>query len=260
MDRCVVFVDAGYLLAEGGKLACGTSTRSDLYLDFEVVGDFLADLCSDHCGLPHLRTYWYDGWWEGNPNPAHLKLSYQRGIKLRLGRLTRSGQKGVDSRIVRDLIVLSHNRSMQAAYLLGGDEDLREGVEAAQEWGVPVTLIGVEPEDENTGNQSGELVRSVDDYLTLTDEQLSEFMWLKEGREPVGTDAGEAFGQAFAESWQEGADDGLVEAVQAQQPRIPRSVDAQLMERAEDELGPVVQHDEPLRRAVRAGFWTIVGE
>jgi hypothetical protein len=28
MDRCAVLVDAGYLYAEGGKLCCGTASRS----------------------------------------------------------------------------------------------------------------------------------------------------------------------------------------------------------------------------------------
>jgi hypothetical protein len=35
---------------------------------------------------------------------------------LRLGRVVRGVQKGVDSRIVRDLIVLAHDRAMDTAY------------------------------------------------------------------------------------------------------------------------------------------------
>ena len=61
-------------------------------------------------------------------------------VKLRLGRLVaRKGgveQKGVDSLIVHDLITLVHERAAATMFLLAGDEDLREGVAAAQHLGV----------------------------------------------------------------------------------------------------------------------------
>jgi uncharacterized LabA/DUF88 family protein len=79
------------------------------------------------------------------PTAQHLDIAYLPGVKLRLGRLTKGKQKGVDSRIVRDLIILSEERAVAVAYLVGGDEDLREGVSEAQERGVRVVLVGVEP-------------------------------------------------------------------------------------------------------------------
>src|SRR3712207_9253694 len=42
-----------------------------------------------------------------------------------------------------DLIILSEERAIATAYLLGGDEDLREGVAEAQERGVRVVLTEI---------------------------------------------------------------------------------------------------------------------
>ena len=43
MDRFAIFVDAGYLYAEGGKLARDTSDRLRLRLDFKEAVSFLSD-------------------------------------------------------------------------------------------------------------------------------------------------------------------------------------------------------------------------
>ena len=66
-------------------------------------------------------------------------------VKLRLGRINaKNQQKGVDALIYRDLTTLARERAICDAFLLAGDEDLREGVKAAQDMGVRVTLIGID--------------------------------------------------------------------------------------------------------------------
>ena len=72
----------------------------------------------------------------------------------------------MDSRIVRDLIVLSHYRAMVDAFLLSGDDDPREAVSEAQEAGVRVTLIGVAPL-QGLRNQAPTLVRAADATVVL---------------------------------------------------------------------------------------------
>lgn len=257
MDRFAIFVDAGYLYGEGGKVAVGTSSRSELYLDFEIVRERLVELGAEHSGLPHLRTYWYDAAPNGSPTPLHIRLAHERRLKLRLGQLTHTGQSGVDSRLIRDLIVLSHHQAIAAAYLLGGDEDLREGVEVAQEWGIPVTLMAVEPEAGET-NLSQQLLRTVDDVITLDRETITEFLWRREEVEPVETDEAHAFGRKFAEDWLRGAEERIVDNVRGQHPRIPGGLDAELMESAENALGPAVREIQEVRHAVRGGFWAAV--
>lgn len=67
-------------------------------------------------------------------------------IKVRLGFVDTQGQqKGVDSLIVTDMITLARNRAMAECILLSGDEDLRVGVQQAQEYGVRVHVLGIRP-------------------------------------------------------------------------------------------------------------------
>ena len=58
MDRCALFIDAGYLLAEGGKLCCGTKSRNRVVCDYGRMVAVLAELASANCALPVLRAYW----------------------------------------------------------------------------------------------------------------------------------------------------------------------------------------------------------
>jgi uncharacterized LabA/DUF88 family protein len=145
VDRYVLFVDAAYLYAAGGELCHGTKKRDFLIMDFEKAVTELRQLCDKDSQLKPLRIYWYDAATDAQPTKIQLQVASLEGVQLRLGRLTNRGQKGVDSRIVRDLIVLAHNGACMDAYLLSGDDDLREGVSEAQEAGVSVKLIGIEP-------------------------------------------------------------------------------------------------------------------
>ena len=175
MDRYALFVDAAYLYAAGGNLCCGTKARNRLRLDFQTAIDDLRQLCSQTSGLSPLRTYWYDAATDAQPTASHIEVASVQGVHLRLGRLTRSGQKGVDSRIIRDLIVLAYHHSMAEAFLLSGDDDLREGVSEVQEQGVRVTLIGVAPL-RGLQNQAPTLVRAADATIVLEQNQVANFL------------------------------------------------------------------------------------
>jgi hypothetical protein len=79
-------------------------------------------------------------------------------------------QKGVDALIVTDLITLARNRAMADAVLVTGDEDIRVGVQQAQELGVRVHLVGIEPAREN---QSGLLAQEADALRELSFAELA---------------------------------------------------------------------------------------
>ncbi len=173
MDRCAVFVDAGHLLAEGGKLCCGTGERKAFRCDYAGLTSALSRFASDHCRLPILRTYWYDAALDAIPTREHLGIAELAWVKLRLGRLVGARQKGVDSLIVRDLMTLARERAVATVFLLGGDEDLREGVLAAQEMGVLVVVVGI-PTVEH-GNQAKSLIREADEHVVLETAFLAPF-------------------------------------------------------------------------------------
>lgn len=174
MDRFAVFVDAGYLFAAGGIATCGTKARSQLAFDARGFAAMLLPRLQAVSGLPLLRMYWYDGAKRGIPTVEQQVVAGLPNVKLRLGRLNgRNEQKGVDALIYRDIITLASRRAVADAYLLSGDEDLREGVRAAQDLGVRVGLVGID--ERGRRNQSAELRDEVDEHLVLRAADLAPF-------------------------------------------------------------------------------------
>ena len=58
MDRVAVFVDAGYLFAQGSVALAGQKLpRGGLILDHEKALDALADFATRVAGVPLLRIY-----------------------------------------------------------------------------------------------------------------------------------------------------------------------------------------------------------
>ena len=186
MNRIAVFVDAGYFYASASELLFGAPLRrGEMRLANTEFVQYLAHCAESIGGCPLLRIYWYDGTNSG-PTPAHLAMAYLDNIKLRLGFVNQSGeQKGVDGLIFSDLTNLARNRAISDALLLAGDEDLRVGVSQAQEHGIRVHLLGVEPRDPS-GNQSAALQREADTRRRLDAATLGQFLFR---REYAGTSA-----------------------------------------------------------------------
>jgi uncharacterized LabA/DUF88 family protein len=178
VDRVAVFVDAGYLFAQGSTALAGMKLpRSGVCLDYEAVVKKFEAVAVALAGMPLLRIYWYDGTSVG-PTQAHHALAHLPNVKVRLGFVNSYGeQKGVDSLIVTDMINLARNRAMADAVLLSGDEDLRVGVQQAQEFGIRVHLIGIKP---SRGSQSLFLLQESDTTEEWGPEELREFMSVKE--------------------------------------------------------------------------------
>jgi uncharacterized LabA/DUF88 family protein len=135
MSYSAIFVDAGYLFAQGSVTLTGSKlNRSQLRVMEKTNGTRL------------LRLYWYDAPLQSGLTAQQTSLANLDYIKLRLGVLNGIGQqKGVDSLIVTDLIELARNRAISDALLVSGDEDIRIGVQIAQTYGVCVHLLGLHP-------------------------------------------------------------------------------------------------------------------
>jgi hypothetical protein len=180
MNRIAVFVDAGYFYASASELLFGSPLRrGELRLANAEFAQYLGHVAETIGGCPLLRIYWYDGTNSG-PTAAHLAMAYLDNVKLRLGFVNQSGeQKGVDGLIFSDLTNLARNRAISDALLLAGDEDLRVGVQQAQEHGIRVHLLGVEPKDPS-GNQSAALQREADTRRQLDAAALGQFLFRRE--------------------------------------------------------------------------------
>jgi hypothetical protein len=261
MDRCALCVDAGYLLAAGGNFCCGTKERSEFNCAYPELIDSLVQAVTVDAGMPVLRLYWYDAAPNAVPLPDHLLVAQQPNVKLRLGRLSGGKQKGVDSLIIRDLMTLARERAIATAYIISGDEDIREAVVAAQDMGVRVILLGIPPAGQRF-NQAPTLIRESDEHIVL-----EEHIWAPHFSKPepapeapqipeekTEAEVARELGRSFGTKWTSAATPDEVLELLGRAPRIPRELDAQLLRNAQPTLGELRERED-LRNLLRAGFW-----
>ena len=262
---CVaVFVDAGYLFAQGSAAITGSAKpRSELALDkkaaVEAIFTTISAICSS---TPLLRIYWYDA----PPSAGRLSieqadLALTNHVKLRLGQINSFGQqKEVDSLIVTDLIELARNRSISDAILLSGDVDLRIGVVIAQSLGVRVHILGISP---SRGSQALALLQEADTTSEWDEAMVAKFLSHKPQyqtlqtlpSQPVSSPANSGATVAFEHICREilqalnDIDVELMRSYLDQQKGVPPEIDRQLLPRCGSELGRVL--DEKEKRMVR---------
>ncbi|MHB2021825.1 MAG: NYN domain-containing protein [Mycobacteriales bacterium] len=278
--RVSIFVDAGYLFKQGAGAVLGAKLgRREVQLDARrFVSDLAEWLCIAHPEEELLRTYWYDGAAKGVPTSEQLDVAALPFVKVRLGRINSAGQqKGVDTLMVRDLMVLSQERSIQRAVVLSGDEDLREGIEYAQDRGVRVAVVGIDAQGDLS--QSPELVREADEALVLPEGLLSSSLTRVSRPRTVaiaetahrspsttpslgtpGSLASNPFAThaaAFTREWLAKAPAGAMANLVAGRPAIPRDIDAQMLRFAVERSGVRTIGDDD-RRAMRAIFWLVL--
>jgi uncharacterized LabA/DUF88 family protein len=170
--HCAVYVDAGYLIAAAATRVTGTSLRSSVNVDHDVLIAKLAAYAESQSGLPLLRVHWYDASREGVIEPTHERIGLLPRVKVRLGRTGYDGeQKGVDLRIGLDLVGHARNGAVEVMYLVSGDDDLTEAVEEAQVHGVQVMILGVPTNSGGAHGVSRHLHRA-SDGLELVDGAL----------------------------------------------------------------------------------------
>ncbi len=170
MDRCVVLVDAGYLLGAAASLLAGEPARSRITVDHTALIHGLRERAEADTEQPLLRIYWFDGAPDRVPQPEHRRLRVMPRVTVRLGALTRSdgrwAQKGVDAAMHAELTELARNRACSDVVLVTGDGDLLPGLMSAKEHGVAVHLWAVQAADGDY-NQSEDLVAEADERRVL---------------------------------------------------------------------------------------------
>jgi len=287
VDRCAVFVDAGWFLSEAAQALTGRGIRSDVTGNYRELVPALAQLASEHTRLPLLRIYWYDAAPDGVPGSGHIEIASLANVKLRLGRISHHEQKGVDALLILDLTTLARERAIASALVVSGDEDIREGIAVAQSLGVRVTL-GAVALPEGRPSLATTLVHEADDQLLVDvgflrrylSPHLTEEVMAPLGiamPEPVGsqTAAGpprplaavpaaapvptppatpREFGYRFGEMHADQLTSDELRALQREAPMIPSDVAAQLFRDAEAMFGPIRGRPE-IRRELKAGYW-----
>ncbi|NNN09996.1 MAG: NYN domain-containing protein [Acidimicrobiaceae bacterium] len=274
-SNLAIFVDAGYLFKQGAEAAYGTALkRHEVSLDAKQFVDRLSAYAMDQFPDDELlRTYWYDGAKNGLPSAEQLSIAALRYVKFRRGRINSAGQqKGVDTLIVRDLMVLSQERSIQRAVVLSGDEDLREGIEYAQDRGVRVAVLGIDAV--RGASQSQELVREADQVLTLPPEILQaalvRVVVAPEATNPTTSpsivagsgqqatvlsatvELASEFAREYAKAWISAASASEISTLKMQQPGLPRELDRELLKFVVGKSGVYPLDDAQCKAARRA--------
>nr|WP_026219951.1 NYN domain-containing protein [Wenjunlia vitaminophila] len=187
MDRCVVLVDAGYLLGAAASLLAGEPARSRISVNHSALVRGLRDRAEAETGQPLLRIYWFDGAPDRVPQPEHRRLRVMPRVTVRLGALTRTdgrwAQKGVDAAMHAELSELARNRACSDVVLVTGDGDLLPGMMAAKEHGVAVHLWAVQAADGDY-NQSEDLVAEADERRVLDRGWITQAVEAREAPSP----------------------------------------------------------------------------
>ena len=216
MDRCALFVDAGYMLADGAMAVHGTRRRESVSWDYEGLLQLLGNLARDRTGLPLLRCYWYEATVEGRRTAEHDALADMPGIKLRLAKLRPGRREGVETEVHRDLTVLARNRAVSDAVVISAEEDLAQVLSDVQDLGMRVTIVHVTVDGNWTISRS--LRQECDDIMELTSAHLRPYIELIPGAEPARADEQYAAGALSLRSASNGHSNGSTGSHQALPP------------------------------------------
>ncbi len=213
MDRCALFVDAGYMLADGAMAVHGTRRRESVSWDYEGLVQLLGNLARDRTGLPLLRCYWYEATVERRRTAEHDVLADMPGIKLRLAKLRPGRREGVETEIHRDLTRLARNRAVSDAVVVSAEEDLAQVVSDVQDLGLRVTIVHVTVDGNWTISRS--LRQECDDIVELTSAHLRPYVELIPGAEPARADEQYPAAALSARSASNGHSNGSADSYQA---------------------------------------------
>jgi hypothetical protein len=202
VDRCALFVDAGYMLADGAMAVHGTRRRESVTWDYEGLLQLLGNLARDRTGLPLLRCYWYEATVEGRRTSEHDALADMPGIKLRLAKLRPGRREGVETEIHRDLTVLARNHAISDAVVVSAEEDLAQVLSDVQDLGLRVTIVHVTVDGNWTISRS--LRQECDDIMELTSAHLRPFVDVIPGAEPARADEQQYAASALVRSGSNG--------------------------------------------------------
>jgi hypothetical protein len=186
VDRCALFVDASYVLADGAMAVHGTRRGESVSWDYEGLLELLSGLARERTGLPLLRCYWYEATVDGRRTAEQDALADLPGIKLRVAKIRPGRREGVETEIHRDLTTLARNSAISDALVISAEEDLAQVIADVQDLGMRVTLVHIAVDGNWTISRA--LRQESDDIMEIGGEQLRPYVELIAGAEPAHAD------------------------------------------------------------------------
>ena len=182
MDRCALFVDASYALADGAFAVHGTRNRDSVSWDYAGLLKLLGGLSRDRTGLPLLRCYWYDISPDGNRTDGHDSIADIPGVKLRLAKIRPSRKEGVESEIRKDLTALARNHAVSDVVIVSAEEDLAPVIAEVQDLGIRAILLTIGTDGDWAASRA--LRQECDDLIEISPGHLRPYVDLISGAEP----------------------------------------------------------------------------
>jgi hypothetical protein len=217
VDRCALFVDASYVLADGAMAVHGTRRGESVSWDYEGLLLLLGGLARERTGLPLLRCYWYEATVDGRRTAEQDALADIPGIKLRVAKIRPGRREGVETEIHRDLTTLARNGAVSDALVVSAEEDLAQVIADVQDLGMRVTLVHIAVDGNWTISRP--LRQESDDIIEIGGEQLRPYVELIVGAEPAHADepedADRTPGRALANGHSAAAGAGSYQALPA---------------------------------------------
>ena len=182
MDRCALFVDASYALADGARAVHGTRNRDSVSWDYAGLLKLLGGMSRDRTGLPLLRCYWYDISPDGNRTDEHDSLADIPGVKLRLTKVRPNRKEGVEAEIRKDLTALARNHAVSDVIIVSAEEDLAPVIAEVQDLGIRAILLTIASEGDWATSRA--LQQECDDLIEIAPGHLRPYVDLISGAEP----------------------------------------------------------------------------
>jgi len=186
VDRCALFVDASYVLADGAMAVHGTRRGESVSWDYEGLLGLLSVMARERTGLPLLRCYWYEATVDGRRTAEQDALADIPGIKLRVAKIRPGRREGVETEIHRDLTTLARNGAVSDALVLSAEEDLAQVIADVQDLGMRVTLVHIAVDGNWTISRA--LRQESDDIIEIGGDHLRPYVELIAGAEPAHAD------------------------------------------------------------------------
>ena len=186
MDRCALFVDAGYVLTDGAMAVHGTRRRESVSWDYAGLLQLFGNLAMERTKLPLLRCYWYEATVEGRRSADHDTLADLPGVKLRVAKMRPGRREGVEGEIHRDLTTLARNKAVSDVMVVSAEEDLAQVIADVQDMGLRVTLLHIATDGSWTISRT--LRQECDDIAEISAAHLRPYVELISGAEPPRPD------------------------------------------------------------------------
>jgi len=182
LDRCALFVDANYALADGAFAVHGTRNRDSVSWDYAGLLKLLGGMSRDRTGLPLLRCYWYDISPDGNRTDGHDSIADIPGVKLRLAKIRPSRKEGVEAEIRKDLTALARNHAVSDVVIVSAEEDLGPVIAEVQDLGIRAILLTIGTDGAWAASRA--LRQECDDLIEISPGHLRPYVDLISGAEP----------------------------------------------------------------------------